>query len=328
MVNLCNWLYEAGVYVEVVLIAGQGQELALHLDPGIIIHIINRKSRFDLKAGQKIAKLIRNADIAHIHMRHNYRYTALIAKLLHIHTPLVFHDHYGKINLDQKVPAGFKSFAVPAWYIGVSQTLTSWAKANLHTPKEHIFLLENVVEAKPLSTHSKKKDIILVSNIKPQKNQLFALELLEHSNCTLDLYGGRQDENYALTLDEQIRNQGLSNRVQQFHHCSNIQEQLSGYKLGLHTSISETGPLVIIEYLAQGLPFLAYRTGEAADKIGKELPEFFLDHFEKEVWVERINALINNPPDRDKMNWVFEKYFSKQAYIEKCQMIYRRVLHS
>lgn len=328
MVNICNWLYEAGQEVELVLIAGHGQELLELLHPGIKIHVLHRQGRFDFQAARHLAGLLKSAGAAHIHMRHNYRYTALVAKLFGIRTPLVFHDHYGKIDLDQSIPAGFRSFARPEWYVGVSQTLVSWAAKRLKVSEDRIFLLENAVEAAPVFHHSEKRDLVLVSNIKPQKNQLFALELLHGDNWTLDLYGGRQDEIYAAALETGILRQGVSERIRMFHHCHDVQPKLSAYRLGLHTSSSETGPLAIIEYLSQGLPFIAYRTGEAAEKIGREFPEFFIENFEPEAWTDRIRLLLATPPDLDKMKRVFETYFSKQAYLDKCLNIYRRVLHS
>ena len=326
MVNACNWLHEAGVAVEAVIISGQGLDLMALLHPGIRVHVLGRRSRLDIQAARRLAELLAEVNIAHVHMRHNYRYAALIAKLFHIRPPLVFHDHYGMINLDQSIPAGFGSFARPQWYIGVSKSLTTWAEQQLYLPPERIFLLENAVAVEPLVDAPLKKGLVLVSNIKAQKNQLFALELLRHTGWSLDIYGARQDEGYAKELEAAIQNKSLAGQVRLIHHCHNVQAQLGGYQLGLHTSNSETGPLAVIEYLAQGLPFLAYRTGAAADLIGRDFPEFFIDCFEPEAWVERIRQLLATPPDRARMAEVFERHFSKKRYVEQCIEIYRRVL--
>ena len=329
MVNACNWLHEAGVAVEAVIISGQSLELMALLDPHIQIHVLGRRSRLDIQAARRLAELLaEEVNIAHVHMRHNFRYTALIAKLFHIRTPLVFHDHYGTINLDQRIPAGFGSFARPQWYIGVSKTLTTWAERQLHLLPEQIFLLENAVAAEPFVDAPLKRNLVLVSNIKAQKNQLFALELLQRTGLSLDIYGARQDEGYAKELEAAIQNKSLAGQVRLFHDCHNVQSRLGGYQLGLHTSNSETGPLAVIEYLAQGLPFLAYRTGAAADLIGRDFPEFFIDCFEPEAWAERIRQLLAAPPDRARMAEVFERHFSKKRYVEQCLEIYKRILAS
>jgi glycosyltransferase involved in cell wall biosynthesis len=92
--------------------------------------------------------------------------------------------------------------------------------------------------------------------------------------------------------------------------------------LGLHTSKSETGPLVLIEYLAQGLPFLAYDTGEVASILKPYFPEYFMDNFDIDKWEQRITKLLKENPDYDKMNFVFEKHFGKEQYFEKLNAIY------
>lgn len=329
LVNMCNWLHSRGIRVEVVLIIGAGKDLLSQLNPEIITHILDRKYRLDMRTCIQLARLLRQPDIVHIHMRQNYRYIALIAKLFHIKTPLIFHDHYGSINQDQSIPLGFKTIVRPQWYVGVSNTLVSWAQFQLGLSQRKIFLLENVAEAKKKKEKNfEKKDLVLVSNIKPQKNQMFIFELLQKSTLNLDIYGARQDEKYARLLDEQINQNNFYNRIRIFNHVNDVRNHLDDYRLGLHTSLSETGPLAIIEYLAEGLPFLAYRTGEAAEKISREFPEYFMDNFDSEAWKERIQMLMNTPPDKEKMALTFEMYFSKQAYIEKCLKIYGHILAS
>lgn len=328
MVNTCNWLHESGVAVETALISGRGNDLLAALHPAIRVHVLDRKHRADLRAAYRLSTLIAKADIAHVHMRHNFRYAALIAKLLHLNTPLVFHDHFGEVERIPRVPLGFKSFAKPTWYIGVSQTLTSWAEQQLHIPPAQTFLLENTVLAEAPATILPQSTLVLVSNIKPQKNQHFALEWLQHTPWTLDIYGGRQDEAYTQQLEATIQNKGLAGQVRLIHHCYAVQAKLGGYRLGLHTSTHETGPLAIIEYLAQGLPFLSYKTGEAAKKISLEFPEYFIDNLDAREWTERIRNLLSIPADQEKMARVFQRYFSKQAYIKKCLHIYDKVLTS
>lgn len=328
MVNLCNWLHAEGVQIEVALIVGKGTELLNQLNPAIPVHFISRYNKFDINSAKKLANLLSRFELAHIHMRHNYRYVKIVALLYAKTIPLLFHDHYGKIAVDRQVPAGFRTFFRPHHYIGVSNELTNWAIERLRIFTTKVFLLENVVEKLPIGNQNKVADLVMLSNIKPSKNQLFALEIVKSSTWSLDLYGGSQDEIYAEKVKGSIQSQQMSGKVKWVSNCSEAQKELNKYRLGLHTSISETGPLVIIEYLAQGLPFVAYRTGEAAEKISQDFPEFFMDNFEVEGWVGRIRELLTSPPDKEKMAYVFEKHFSKQAYVYKCLKIYQSVLRS
>jgi hypothetical protein len=54
-------------------------------------------------------------------------------------------------------------------------------------------------------------------------------------------------------------------------------------------------------------------------------PEYFIDNFDLEQWAARIEMLLAQTPDYNKMNTVFEKHFGKQQYFEKLKSIYQCV---
>ena len=60
------------------------------------------------------------------------------------------------------------------------------------------------------------------------------------------------------------------------HKENDIQQ----FEIGLQTAKSESGPLVLIEYLAQSLPFLTFNTGQVVDDIKSDIPQLILDNFE------------------------------------------------
>lgn len=321
MVNACNWLYEAGCEVEAVLLTNRRTDLADSLRRDIPLRILNRRGRADWKAASRLAALMRGADIVHAHMRHNYRYAALAAKIFGVKTKLALHDH----SSSPRLLAGLNNFFRPAYFIGASAFSTTYARERLGMRK-NVFLLENAVETRPMPPAASRKGIALVSNIKPIKNQSFALRLASLLPETLHLYGAVQDQAYFEGLQSVCLEKNLA--LEWHTERCDIPAALNRHRLGLHVSPNETGPLAVIEYLAQGLPFLAYRTGAAADLIGRDFPEFFIDHFEPEAWAERIRQLLAAPPDRERMARVFERHFSKQRYVSQCLEIYRRILAS
>ena len=85
----------------------------------------------------------------------------------------------------------------------------------------------------------------------------------------------------------------------------NIQSKLSNYQIAIHVAHSESGPLVLMEYLIQGLPFLAHKTGEVADVLYSELPECFVNSLEKHEWNRKLEFLRSNMPDEKKMKNLF-----------------------
>ena len=98
------------------------------------------------------------------------------------------------------------------------------------------------------------------------------------------------------------------------------------YNLAIHCSPKETGPLVLIEYLAARLPFIAYQTGSAADAIAANLPQLFMQNFEPEEWQQRISEIIQNNELPRQMQELYKKNFNPEDYINKCLQIYQSVL--
>lgn len=325
MVNLCNWLYESGIHVEVVLIVGNGSELLDQLNPNIKVHVLKRKNRFDLKTIYRIIDLFQSSDLLHIHMRHNYRYIKLISLLSgNKQKKLILHDHSSS---DKKL-LGITSFLKPDFYIGTSSFSMQFAKNHLKI-KNQCYLLENAIEKQPVAKSKTIQRFILASNIKAAKNQIFALNLMPFfEDYGLDLYGTIQDVNYYQKIQNEIKKLNIFEKTCINTECQNIQPVLSAFRLGLHTSPLETGPLVIIEYLAQGLPFLAYQTGDAAEKLSKEFPLFFIDNFNPDEWINRMRQILSAPPDIEKMSYYFDQYFSKNLYLKKCLTIYEKIHRS
>ena len=322
-IDLSNLLYMSGLQVAALTLLGPGK-LATQLNPEIRIRSLNRRHRFDLEAARTFIQMAREVDLVHVHMRHNYRYCRFFALIFNLKTPIVLHDHCGLFQIQE--PWKFRYFLKPVWYIGVSQTLVAQANLAWKIAPEHTLLLSNIVFPKPFETIASKNGIVLVSNIKPAKNQGFAIQLLTKIDSNLTLYGAIQDPVYFQELQSSIIELGLSHKIRFVEDCTEIQEVLPAFRLGLHTSTAESGPLVLIEYLAQGLPFLAFDTGEVASILRPYFPFYFINNLDPDQWVERIAMLLQIPPDPKKMQQVFEQHFGHKLYTEKCLSFYQRVV--
>lgn len=314
-VDMCNILQENNQDVSAMLLLEDKGEMATDLKVPIIM--LNRSSKWSLTTMYKCSKILKQFDIIHCHSRHIYKYIALVNFIFRLNATIVFQDHYGSIDIDRKVPFLFGSLFKPKYYVGVSKTLTQWAIDTLKINESRVFLLQNIIKKQQQTSTHKKLEFILVSNIKPIKNNLFAVELCKHLDTSLVLIGKSQDKDYFHKLEKE-----LNDKISIDSTVSNAQIIMSKSKFGLHTSKSETGPLVLIEYLAQGLPFLAYETGEVAKILKPHFPEYFIDNFELEQWKERLDLILSAPPDRQKMTKVFELYFGEKQYFEKLENIY------
>jgi glycosyltransferase involved in cell wall biosynthesis len=136
------------------------------------------------------------------------------------------------------------------------------------------------------------------------------------------IYGKIKDIDYYNSLKKYILSNNLKNRVSFIHNENNIQKELSKYKLGLMTSVSESGPLILIEYLAQSLPFLAHRTGQVANLLKDDLP-FFMDDLDIDKWLDKIPSVLDY--DTRYLTNYYNKFFSPTDYLNKCINIYERI---
>lgn len=325
IVDMCNILHNNNYHVAILSLLDSGA-LCKDIFSDIKQYVLKRDGRFSIKSMKEFANIANKHDIIHVHMRHNLRYVILCKMIFNIKSKIVFQDHTSNIRLD--FPTKYCLKKVDAYIAVCRKNLETYTKSNI-IDKGSSFLLPNIVIHTDIVNDEKMVDnnsrIVMVGNIRKEKNYLFALDIIEDRG--IDIYGNYYDIDYKQLFLDKIS----SRNVRVIEGVSNVQPLLSKYKMALHVSPLETGPLVLIEYLANGIPFLAYRTGEVVEQIKDELPEFIVDSFDREVWLKRIDEL-NKQIDfegenlRKKMKMIFQKYYSEDKYFEKCKEVYENVL--
>jgi glycosyltransferase involved in cell wall biosynthesis len=331
-VMLSNLLFKNNIEVAILILVEDG-DLVGELNPKIPIFRLNRKRRFDIQKMKEFAKIINDFDIIHTHLKHNFRYTRIVSNRFGKNkSKIIFHDHShtflaNKLTVKYYKDLLLKNIIRPHYYIGVSEENCDWGNQYLGVKKEHCYLLENTIEEVQIENKEVfRSGIVMVSNISPIKNIEFALNLLEEVEESLTIYGRVIYVDYFEQLKEIINEKGLQDRVVFIHNCTNIQQELPAYKFALHTSLKETGPLVLIEYLAQKVPFLSYQTGQVYQMIGKELPMFFIDTFNQLDWISKIKDL--SLVKASKMEEVYTENFNSETYLKKCLNIYQKIENS
>ena len=320
-IDISNLLHKNNINVSILTIIEKGR-LSSFLDKKIDLFCLNRKSRVDINAIKKMVLILREYDIIHIHMRHVFRYVKMVSLFYKIKGKLIFHDHNGRINVNKKPSLFMTTIFKPQYYIGVSRELTKWASLFLNIKKEQIFLLENIVIRKEYQKKNKVNTVVHVSNISPHKNQLFSIQLIEKTSYDLLIIGNVLDIKYYNLLKDYIFKHELGDRISFIHDETNIQSILNKFKFALMPSFSESGPLVLIEYLAQSLPFIAYKTGEVSNIISDELP-FFIDSFDIDKWLRKIDRILEEDPTI--LLDTYYKYFNPDDYTKKCLKIYEKI---
>ena len=304
------------------------------LHPEIPVYYLNRKGRFDRAAMHKLKLLVQPCDIVHIHSRYNLRYF-MVAKYVQFisHPKVVFHEHVpGYTKLDFFTRMLFKRVD---GYIAVLQSICNWAN-NRHLVKpSKVFYVPNIV-AQPATSivfqqneHSK---IVMVGNFRRVKNHLFAIQLIEQLNdeVTLDLYGMIEDKEYYDELVTYIETHHLTGRVNIISGVNNLYGVIGQYDLALHTATHETGPLVLLEYMQAGLPFLTYNTGDVVANISSSLAQLVMQTFERGKWLASVNELLLNESFRKsiqiKMKQVVQENYTEEKYWQQLSNVYKKVL--
>lgn len=304
-----------------VLLFNDGGALDKELDPRVDVHLLNRNNKFNLFTLYKAHCVCKQYDIVHAHLRHVYSYISLAQILFGGKYKLVLHDHAA---ITPDVPVRLRGFFKPRYYIGVNTEQTYWAINTIGIEPANVFLLENTVLAKQESLQVKqsRNKAIMIANIRQVKNIEFAISLCRHAGWNLDIYGNIIEQFYCNKLKGMAGNDGRINIITEVTDFSTLYGQ---YSLAIHCSPKETGPLVLIEYLAAGLPFIAYQTGSAADIIAAELPQLFMQNFEPGQWQQRITEIIQNEELPRQMQELYKKKFNPEDYINRCLQIYQSV---
>lgn len=327
--ELNTMLLDTGHQADCMVISSKGQLYDM-IDKRSKVIYLERKNKYNLFKMRECAHHTINYDIVHVHQRHTWVYVKLSCIIFKGSKKLVFHDHYGDIAINKKPTFRLKNLFKPQTYIGVSQELTEWAKTELKINQSSVFLLRNTIIPCYRYSDKYKGDWVMVSNLRQTKNILLGIRMATLMKRRLVIFGNSDGSEYA---DSIIIAASKTEFVKIVHNETNIQQYLNNFKLAIHTSLSETGPLVLLEYMAHGLPFITSDCGEVVNQIREELPDFIVSSFNEQEWVEKIELLeyemeVNREMVSKKLKNLFYMKFSPKTYIEKCLQIYQNVLNS
>jgi glycosyltransferase involved in cell wall biosynthesis len=331
LVTLCNIFFEHGHEVAVITTLDKGP-LASQLSAGIELKELKRKSKWNLGDMRKLVKWCRPYDIVHVHSSHNLRYVFLAAKVFGLNKRIFFHEHFGNIDIDDSVSWHQKLVYPAVNLIAVSNSLYNWAIDKAKLDRKHVFVLPNTVPRLPTNKHfvegNAVKQLVLVGNFRKAKNLPFAVDVMEaltkKMQVQLTIIGQQNDAIHYQSVKEKIATLGLENSIKLLHKCTEVQQLLHQFDMAIHTANTESGPLVLIEYMAQQIPFLTYDTGEVVQQIKNDLPLFVMDNFDVDDWVERIEKILSSKRESfaEQLDETFLKYYSEESYYKQCVDIY------
>ena len=329
-VMLANVLAQKGNKSGVVTLVEAGR-LSGKLDKDVKFYNLERKSKWDISNAKVFFKIAQRYDLIHVHLRHNLKWLLFWKSILREKLNIIFHDH-GNTQL---------KWNILFWvHQNISHIVVNRKLYNLHSSGNAFFakqfFLENsintVISSRNYNPDSNMLRMIVVSNLRRIKNIEFVIGLVKilklDRQVQLHIYYTNYEKKYLRELKLQTKELGIEDSVHFIHNETEPQELFYKYDIALHPSKRESGPLTILEYIAQGIPFVAFNTGQSVKVIQKKFPEFTIDSFNEDEWLINMNAIINT----GRLNYqkflkhFFDQFYSLDNYYTECRRIYTESL--
>ena len=287
-------------------------------------------------------------DLIQAHSRSTLAFLAVLKTLKMIRVPIVFLDHYGKIDIDTSVPGWFRWWGkyCLSHYVGVCEALGAWAQS-AGAPPQKISVIENgldlspLMQAEPLDLR-KELDIppevligIVVGGLRHEKGTDVLIEAVAQcpraQTAKILVVGGDRDPEYARRCREQAAALKLEGNLLFLGQRLDVPHLLRGADFALMPSRSEACNLVFIEYLASALPFVSTLAGGIARQAAAlGLPEFVpID--DPKSFAAALDRLLSLTPDerreRGKQGQaVGLRHFDIRTKMPQWYTLYERVL--
>jgi glycosyltransferase involved in cell wall biosynthesis len=230
--------------------------------------------------------------------------------------------------------------------VGVHEQLAKTAM-NIGLHPHRVFTIRNALDIQPYLclTHVGNERVsswgdqpgpygIVIANVRPSKDivsLLNALAQVKSDPWTMAIVGGLVDKDYAQLCQNMRNSLGLEKRILFLGTCLDTLPLLAQADFAILPSMTESGPLALIEYTMAGLPFVATRVG----LIGKFLSQLGLPEFvppgDIELMAQAILRLIRlSPPERrargESGRTIAQQYFDIQGVMPDWYAAYSTAL--
>lgn len=312
LIELVNGLFKIGCSVG-VCVTRDNTQLAKQLQPDIPILVLERKHTWDLPALRQLDRFCRTHEVAllHAHGRSSMKLCALVKLLGGLTTKIVFHDHFGNIEVNKTVPLSirFVSHRLVDHYIGVDPVLRNWAIEQLGLSSSTTSVVGNAIDLHPFSMaqplarndlyKAKQPDVgVIVANLKPQKDHLTLFKALATSSearrrLHLLVIGLDLRDGYSQNCYDTVKELGLIENVTFLGSRLDIPRILQTADFGLLSSRSESGPVTLLEYMAASLPFIVTQTGQIAQLVHNYGLPYFVPPGDVTAYAACLDKLVN-----------------------------------
>lgn len=290
-------------------------DLAAQLAPGIELLVLGRRRRFELSPLLRLARWCEqhDVDVVHCHGRSSFSLAATLRAARLLRAPIVFHDHRG-IEFDASIPRWFPiASRYLARYVGVYPKQAAWAR-RAGVPVDRIDVIQNAIDldavtrqrlvGPPLPERAMTSRVVAVGGLRAEKAYDVLLDAVAQVRTPIVLHvvGGDADPAYARRCRERAERDDLRDRVVFWGARADAVALAATADLAVHSSRSESGPVVLLEYAAHALPVVSTRVGGIATALADAGVGRFV---EPERTVELASAiddmLAMPPPERRRL---------------------------
>lgn len=318
------------------------------------VSILGRRATWDLPKMVEFGNYTKRAgiDVIHSHGRGTMRFVSLARALGLVDARHVFHDHFGRLHLDRSAGLSLRiplTYGIDA-YIGVESRLCRWAVETVGLPGDRVFLVRSGVQHERFSD-AEATDLrsefalgtcevamVMVANFRPQKDHptlfraLAELPQSQRDRFKVVICGSTTaDPSYFAGCQAMLARLGVEDRVVAVGVRDDTPSLLAGADAAVFSSKNESGPLVLLEYMASGLPFVATETGEIAHAVRDEGVGILVEPRDYQALADALSTLLDmSPEERMRMgnrghDLVVEK-FGQESAAREVEQIYRRLL--
>ena len=106
---------------------------------------------------------------------------------------------------------------------------------------------------------------------------------------------------------------------------------MAGADAGVFSSKNESGPLVLLEYMASGLPFVATETGEIAHAVRDDGVGILIEPRDYQALADALSTLLAMTPEErramgERGRRVVRDHFEQHVVVREVEQIYQRLL--
>lgn len=343
-INYANAISENKEFKSFLCATRQEGDLKEFINSDVEYLFMNKKSNKDISSYRNLISFIKKNHIDIIHAHSSSYFTACILKVF-TGVKIVWHDHYGKSeDMNSRSLKVLKPLSLFFSYIiSVNDILKNWAIENLYIKSSKIIYLQNYADLSFSNKEidlpgTKVKRIVLLANLREQKNHFLALKSFKkllkseekYKNWKLLFVGRDFDDEYSKKIKEFILDNNLENNIFILGTRTDTSDILKNCEIGILSSDSEGLPVALLEYGLSELPVICTNVGQCKEVLNYGEAGILVEKNDEIEFTNALETYINNEELRIKNKINFNKFvndnYSKSAVLEKVLNIYISIL--